>query len=130
MCSEPVAMCPEVVAMCPELVEGHASTSSARILRENRGNAIWEVGGETGYSKIKAESDVLRLVHGPDVYVVILTAGPSDELRILLDQRQIRPDDTYPVRQPAIPPPSKIIFDEQGAFQARQQPAKPLDRLH
>ena len=28
------------------------SRSSVRILRENRGNAIWEVGGETGHSKI------------------------------------------------------------------------------
>jgi hypothetical protein len=34
MCPELVAMCPELVAMCPELVEGHASTSSARIYLE------------------------------------------------------------------------------------------------
>ena len=101
-----------------------------RILREDRSDAIWEVGGETGYAKITAESDVLRLVHGPDVYVVILAAGPRNEPRILLDQRKIWADDAYPVRQSAVTPSSKVILDEQGAFQPRQQPTEPLDRLH
>ena len=80
-----VLTCPERLAnaglvMNPALARSvHASFEAVRSARISAriacSNAIWEVGGETGYSKITTESDVLRLVHGPDVYVVILAAG-------------------------------------------------------
>ena len=93
---------------------------SGHSLSENRRHSIWVVRGKSDYPKIATKPDVLRLVHGPSVYLVTPVKRPLDELGVLLDQCQIWADDSYPIRQLAVTPPAKIIFDEQRPFQSRQ----------
>ena len=89
-----------------------------RSFREDCCHSIGVVGGEPCHSKITAKPDVVRLVHGPDMHLVAPLEGPFDELGIFLDQRQIWSYNAYAVRQPAVAPPAKIIFDHQSPFQS------------